>query len=329
MGFEPTDGGNQGSVPFSGGPNNQGQGNTDNQGITSDPFDLPRFSGPFSAPLTQGQLDILSGFQQMFTGQPVIQSSTISQALQRGLSGDPIFNPNAGATLSESIDPFNLGSSPVSGAGDVFNLASSAPSFDNTDFFQNQEQVFSRDLDRHLARIREESSALGLGPGSSDREVRLADAAGDALSRFRVGQLDQGRQSFEAAENRRLGSLQFVPGLEGAALAREDAPFTRFRDISADAIDRRTGLLGLLPEFSNLPFNQATQIFGINEAARQVADTDITRRLGDQARVSGGQLNQLFALLGQSPLTNTNFSPSGMSQFGDLLGGLARFIPLF
>ena len=116
--------------------------------------------------------------------------------------------------------------------------------------------------------------------------------------------------------------------LEGASLARENAPFERLLQVGEPAAQRATSVLSLLPQFSNLPFDQATQLFAVNEAARGIADTDIQRRNNEIVRAQGGQLNQLLALLSGTPLTNTQFGPSQLSQIGGFIGNLAKFLPL-
>jgi hypothetical protein len=85
--------------------------------------------------------------------------------------------------------------------------AAEAGRFDLTDMFKEGESVFSSDLDERLADIKAESSALGLGAGASDRNKRLLETAGKEMGRFRLGQEDIARQSFEDAERRRIAAI--------------------------------------------------------------------------------------------------------------------------
>ena len=93
------------------------------------------------------------------------------------------------------------------------NNSFNAGSYDTSELFNRGEEVFRSDLAREQARIREELSNLGIGPGDSDRLDVLSRNAGDSLARFKLGQEDIKRQSFEDRENRRLAGISAGTGL--------------------------------------------------------------------------------------------------------------------
>jgi hypothetical protein len=64
------------------------------------------------------------------------------------------------------------------------------------------------------------------------------------------------------------------------------------------------------------------QQFGLNEAARGIADTDLQRAMAEFARTQGGTLNQALSLFGM-PGLNTGFGPSQLAQLGNMFGGIA------
>ncbi len=74
----------------------------------SDPFNLQQFGGPFSAPLTGGQLDALAGFRQLFSSAPGAQAQSAESQLERGLSGDPALAQGQSQTNQtvRTADPF-------------------------------------------------------------------------------------------------------------------------------------------------------------------------------------------------------------------------------
>src|SRR5690606_28974496 len=71
-------------------------------------FNLPQFGGPFAAPLTAPQMDALQAFRQLFTGQPTVTTDEIRQGIQMSLTGNPIFHPQFGKSLQETIAPYQL-----------------------------------------------------------------------------------------------------------------------------------------------------------------------------------------------------------------------------
>lgn len=81
-------------------------------------------------------------------------------------------------------------------------------SFDMSQYAQNAGQVFQDQLNQQMSGIREETSGLGLNPGSSDRMDRLGRAAGSATSQFNLGMQDQARQNFENMQGRNLATQQ-------------------------------------------------------------------------------------------------------------------------
>ena len=220
-----------------------------------------------------------------------------------------------------------------------FQKALGAPRFALTETFKLGEDVFASDLDQQLARIKEESSRFGLNPGSTDRGQRLAETGSNALSRFRLGQQDLARQSFESAENRRVNAVAQGPQA-GAFL---DTPFQRqlsslpfqlqqeqqgvdnfFRN-QENAAATRQQTLAMLPQFSNLPFQQAQGLFDIEGQARGVADQDIQRRFEEFIRTQGGGLQQALSAISGTPLQNTQFGPSPFGQLTDLIGAVGSF----
>ncbi len=94
--------------------------------------------------------------------------------------------------------------------------ATAADRFDLSDTFKQGEAVFKSDLEQQMADIKAESSALGLGAGSSDRNRRLLETAGKETSRFRLGQQDIARESFEDAESRRIAAINAGGAVSGA-----------------------------------------------------------------------------------------------------------------
>lgn len=273
--------------------------------------------GPFQPP-QQGAIPNPQRQSQSFT--PQFQNQATS-GFNQGTGG------GAQTQFTDAVLP-NLTSS--------FNTALGAPRFDLTQTFQEGENLFNRDLERSLAGVREEFSGLGLGPGSTDRENRLLGTAGEASGRFRLGQQDLARQSFENAENRRLGAIGAAPGFASvselpfqrqlqslpALLAREQQATNNFFNVANPAAQRQQQTLGLLPSFSNLPFNQASQLFGLGNQARGIADQDIMRRMQSFFQSQGGNFNQALSLLGGTPPNQTEFGPSTLSQISGLLGGL-------
>lgn len=92
------------------------------------------------------------------------------------------------------------------------NTALEAPRFDNTQLFNDLKTVFESDLDNQTAELQEQFSGLGLGVGASDRLNRIASNAGEARAKFGVGIGQLARESFESAENRRLGAIGAAGG---------------------------------------------------------------------------------------------------------------------
>lgn len=259
-------------------------------------FDLPQFQGPHAAPLTSHQLDALSGFNKLFDPQQLVQTQEIQGAIQAGLGGNEIFNPAQMGNLGQATQPFDTRSDTQKNFfGDLFGPNSSA------------EQAVSRDLDRVLAQTRAEASAFGLNPGSTDRTDRSISAAGDVMNRFRLGQ--------------QQNQVSALPSL----MQSDQSPFANFMAVREPAAQRAQQTLGMLPAFSNLPFQQAQAMFGMGEAARGVADTELARRQQELARTQGAGLNQFLQLFGAASPQSTGFGPSPLSQMGQLAQGAAAF----
>lgn len=318
-------------------------------------FNLPMFGGPYAAPLTSGQLDALSGFQQMFNPQQIVTTSQMGEAVQQGISGNQIFNPGQG-NLSDVVAPYDTRSSTqgniidqiIGGSQNAFGglpsnfmpsfeSALNAPQADTSGIFQAGEEAFQGDLDEIIARTREEASAFGLNPGSTDRTGAQIRDAGRAAANFRLGQEQLGMQSFENAEGRRLGALNIAPQVAAASnisnsnllnllpslMQGDQTAFSNFFNIANPAAQRASSALNMLPTFSNLPFQQAQGLFDINEQARGVGDSQITRLMNEFARTQGGGLNQMLGLFGNSFPMSTGFGPSPMSSLSQLGGGIA------
>lgn len=184
-----------------------------------------------------------------------------------------------------------------------------AESFDNTAAFQQALPTFQADLADQLADIKAESSALGLGAGSSDRNRRLAETGARETGRFRLGLLDQERQSFESAEGRRIAALgagrdvadvigrpaETLAGLVPAALETG----------SRGAEFRQRGLAGGLPTLLDASLGAAdigqrglaASLPAAVQTGQAGADFDLNRLLGSldpsiRAALGQGQLQQ-------------------------------------
>ena len=216
-------------------------------------YDFPTFGGPYSAPLTGGQVDALQGFNRLANpGQTFTDTRDLLSTIQLGLTGQP---QGLNAENVGQIDPRR----------------------------SLEESLFQQDLDRRLAEIREGYSGLGLGPGSTDRSQGLAREALQQSGQFRLGQM----------RNQQEAAFQALPHLF---------------------------------QLENLPFNRAQQQYGLNEAARQVADIEAQRRAAENARVQGTGLQQVLSLISGIPLQNTTVGPSPLSQASGLLGGAGTAI---
>lgn len=240
--------------------------------------------------------------------------------------------------------------------------AASAPRFDLTDTFSLGEDVFRGDLEDQLADIKAEYSALGLGPGSTDRARRLAETAARETSRFRLGQQDLARQGFESAEQRRLGAIgagqsladvlgrpaESLASIIPAALQAGSLPSEfQLRGLSS-ALPTLFQSETFAPQFqaANLQalLNSAlggarldaetdlygrqqqgdllSQLFGFGTTNRQFGESEIDRRLGEFGRTQTGGYNLLSQLLEATPPPETGFGPSNISQLGQLGTGI-------
>lgn len=95
----------------SGGDKGQGGANLQSLlGQPQDPFNLPQFAGPFSAPLLPQQLDAIQGFSNLFqSAQGAFGDPTqLQNALNQALSGDPALG--GGTTAQQLAQRFDIGS---------------------------------------------------------------------------------------------------------------------------------------------------------------------------------------------------------------------------
>lgn len=287
----------------------------------NDPLNLPQFSGPYAAPLTNSQQDAMRGFEQLAGQQPQLGLMDLLGSIQSATAG-----PGMVPTLS------NFGGTKGMLEGLTQGGASfDAPRFDLTEMFKQGENVFQSDLERQLAGIREEYSGLGLGPGSSDRATGLGRAAGDSLARFRLGQQGVAQDSFENAEQRRLQGLGLGNQFLGTSMALEGMPFQEMLSLATQVFEpaKQREMQGLGAQFAleGLPFERMMQQFGLGESARQVGETEIDRRMGEFARTQGGGLNQILALLNSIAPMETIAGPSGMSQLAEVFKGIGEIVP--
>lgn len=358
-----TNGGMQGT---SGGAQGGGQ----SAPLTTAGFDLPSWGGPYAAPLTGGQQAALSGFSQLFNPQQIVNTQQMQNAITAAIGGNSVFNPQQSGSLQNAIMPFNTNSplqqsffgdmfggsnqtpqGPSSPQGFVlpsnyqnsFRTALSAPSADQTQLFQTGESLMNSDLQKVIAKTREESSAFGLNPGSTDRSGAQITAAGDVINNFRLGQQQLGMQAFQDAEQRRIGALGLAPGTSQAGYMNaltgnlgnqnrlaalpylqqaDQQAFQNFMAVNEPAAQRANNALGYLPQFSNLPFQQAQGMYDIWGQAQNSADMQLQRMMNEYARTQGAGLNQMIALLGGTPPQSTQFGPSMLSQLGQLGLGL-------
>jgi hypothetical protein len=82
----------------------------------ADKLDLPKFGGPYAAPLTQGQLDSIQGFNRLFNGDPLLQTQDLRKSIEFALTGGPVHHPNFGKTLTQQVEPFRLPSTATEAA---------------------------------------------------------------------------------------------------------------------------------------------------------------------------------------------------------------------
>lgn len=214
-------------------------------------------------------------------------------------------------------------------------------------------QAFQSDLDEIIARERESASSFGLDPGAVDRSRGVIDAAGRAAANFNLGQERTALGAMENAAQRQLGAVgQVAPFLSAGAQSQlagtqaqnigtqnllnllpqvqagDESALNAFLSITEPAAQRSTQALSMLPTFSNLPFQQAQALFGLENQARGIADTDLQRRTQEFARTQGGALNQILGLFGHSWPTQTGFGPSPLAQITSAAGPLASAFAL-
>lgn len=211
--------------------------------------------------------------------------------------------------------------------------ATAANRFDLTDTFREGESLFRRDLDEQLADIKAESSSLGLGAGSSDRNKRLLETAGRELGRFRLGQEDLSRQSFESAESRRIAAINAGGAVSGAVSRPSETLASivpaALEEGSRGAEFEQRGLAAALPtllESGRLPadFDLQKLIAGLPAQLQaelrsaEIGQRGLSSALPSAVSAAGlGSNQQLQALLGSLPTSlQTELNPAEIAQRG-------------
>jgi hypothetical protein len=189
--------------------------------------------------------------------------------------------------------------------------ATAANRFDLTDTFTEGEALFRRDLDEQLADIKAESSALGLGAGSSDRNKRLLETAGRELGRFRLGQEDLSRQSFESAEARRIAAIN-AGGAVSSAVGR---PSETLASIVPAALQE--GGIGADFDLQRLISSLPAQLQAELQSA-EIGQRGLASALPSAVSAAGlGSGQELQALLGSlSTQLQSELSPAEIAQRG-------------
>jgi hypothetical protein len=169
-----------------------------------------------------------------------------------------------------------------------------APSFDQTKMFESAREAFEGDLEEQLARIKEETSGLGLGPGSSDRAERLARTAARETARFETGLQQMAQQAFESAQQRRLGALGQVPGLA---------------QVTETPLERMTRLVPTLIGKEQIPFQESFALRGqeLGFAPQLLAAAELPTRLRLQGAQQQAQLLPQALQAAQIPFQQESF----------------------
>jgi len=202
----------------------------------------------------------LGAFQQLF-GQ--LQGGPQTQNMA-GLAGQAAgMQTGLGGTTQRMLDQLGQFKTPEGAqSAALFNqLSGQLPGilnpagFDQTEMFQNARGIFDRDLEDQLAQIRSESSAMGLSPGASDREGRLAREAGHATAQFNVGQQQLAERAFENQQNRGLQGFSSAQGLGNLADVGER--------MGLQAQGMLAGAIPGLAQAEAMPFQQQMQALGM------------------------------------------------------------------
>ena len=279
---------------------------------------------------------------EMILGDTIIPNEQLPMLIDLLNNEDLQFAAGGGTFQVPGSDPYESlirGVSPHAASAFVTSL--SAPRFDLTSTHQNARETFQSDLDNVMARAKEEMSAYGLNPGSSERTKHLTKAGGEVASRFNLGMNQIENQAFENAEGRRIGAMNALPAMTNLGnlgysrqlsalpylMQREQQPFENMMRIQEPAATRQMQALGMMPTFYDLPFSTSERMYRMGDQARGVADTSIARMMQEYARTQGGQFNQLMSLLSGSPLTSTGFGPSYATQIGNIGSSIAQLIP--
>lgn len=282
------------------------------------------------------------------------QGSSLLDAIQpfdvrSSTQNDLIRNIMGGSANNLAANPASL---PTNFGSAFLNQLSGRP-VDVSGVQDASRQAFQRDLDEIVARERESASSFGLDPGATDRTRSVIDAAGRAAANFNLGQERTALGAMENAAQRQLGAVgQVAPYLSAGAQSQlagtqarnigtqnllnllpqvqagDESALNAFLSITEPAAQRSTQALSMLPTFSNLPFQQAQALFGLEDQARGVADTDLQRRMQEFTRTQGGALNQILGLFGNSWPTQTGFGPSPLSQISSVAGPIGAAFAL-
>lgn len=349
-------------------------------------FNLPGWGGPFGAPLTGGQMDAVSGINQIVAGgnNPLVSNEMIQSGLAGGMTGHPSFNP-ATQNFDEATGQYTTGSSRAPAAFDTLLGMTGEDSIlestaggqggastrlnpivdqiapDLVNSFQTAlnppgattgqgTAAFDNAINLAMAKANEQASSFGLSPGAVNRGQLMAGEAGQVAANLGLGQQNADTQAISAQNRDRVGAINSAGSFSNLlntdfenSLARdrlrlgeksigasvlpalaefENRGFENMLAVNEPAAQRKLQTLSMLPQFRNIPIQELGAMFGMNEAARGVADEQIQRQMGDFYNQQGGGLQAMLGALSGIPGLNTAFGPSQFSQFADLLGGI-------
>lgn len=185
-------------------------------------FSLPSFEGPLAAPTSDLQRGALNASSEFLQANPFVDTQNIQQSLNE--------------------------------------LVTTGGRFDNSEEFAALEAVNKRRLEEESAALNEQFGTLGARFGS-DIALGQGDLRARALQNEALQRSTIARQSFEAAQQRRLGALPIGAQLQTAQL----------RDIGG--------------------------IFGLGEQERQIGERGIDRAMAEFARTQGALLPLIMQFL--------------------------------
>lgn len=223
----------------------------------------------------------------------------------------------------------------------AYSKALTPQSFNLTDTFKTAKDVYNADLQQQMAQVNEQASRFGLNPGSIDRNNQLLRTAGNLSSQYNLGLLGIANTAFENQQNRGLQALSMAPSIANttdlpyqrmAAMAplqwqMSQAPLQNMLSVTEPAATRAMQATSMLPSYYQIPYTNAQNYYNTGEQARQVAQSDMTGWLQNAMSQQGLGLNQLIALLSNTPLQNTVTTPSVVSQLAQLAAGVGSIIP--